>query len=255
MSDLVLREDRGGVAILTLNRPDKVNALSGEMFEKLEEHLKQIARQSSKIGLIILRGAGGNFSAGYDIKEMTSMVRAHAKPHYESEVIEFLANMPQPSIAVVEGQCITGALELALACDLIVAAESARFNEAYSRWGLTPVWGLSLRLPRRVGSARAREIMFTCRTYDGRRAEQINLANYCFTDADLEAEVETLAADILANSWYSNQVCKRVLIETDALPLAEAHSLEIFKNEGLAPDAEKRLRAFLDRKKSPESSS
>jgi len=248
MSDLVLREDKGGVAILTLNRPDKLNALSGPMFEALDEHLKTIARQSSKIGLVVLRGAGGHFSSGYDMAEIAKAVRAHAKPHYESEVIEFLANMPQPTIAVIEGQCCTGALELALACDLIVAAESARFSEVYSRWGLTPIWGLSLRLPRRVGSARAREIMFTCRVYDGKRAEQINLANYCFPDAALEEELDRLAADILANSWYSNQVCKRVLIETDALPLKEAHALEMFKNEGLAPDAEQRLKAFLQRK-------
>lgn len=249
MSELVLREDKDGVATLTLNRPEKFNALSNDMFEALDEHLKVIARQSSKIGLVVLRGAGGNFSAGYDMKEIAQTVRAHAKPHYESEVIEFLANLPQPAIAVVEGQCSTGALELALACDLVVAAESARFSEAYSRWGLTPIWGLSLRLPRRVGSARAREIMFTCRTYDGRRAEQINLANYCFPDDRLEAELEHLATDILANSWYSNQVCKRVLIETDALPLNQAHGLDIFKNEGLAPDAEQRLKAFLERKR------
>jgi enoyl-CoA hydratase/carnithine racemase len=249
MNDLVLREDKDGVAFLTLNRPDKVNALSNAVFEALDVHLKAIARQSSKIGLVVLRGAGGNFSAGYDMAEIMSAVRAHAKPHYESDVIEFLAHLPQPTIAVIEGQCCTGALELALACDLIVAAESARFSEVYSRWGLTPIWGLSIRLPRRVGSTRAREIMFTCRTYDGRRAEQINLANYCFPDAELDEELARLAADILANSWYSNQVCKRVLIETDALPLAEAHGLEIFKNEGLAPDAEQRLKAFLDRKR------
>jgi enoyl-CoA hydratase/carnithine racemase len=248
MTDLVLREDRDGAAILTLNRPDKLNALSNGVFEALDAHLKAIARQSSKIGLVILRGAAGNFSSGYDMAEIAQSVRAHAKPHYESEVIEFLANLPQPTIAVIEGQCCTGALELALACDLIVAAETARFSEVYARWGLTPIWGLSLRLPRRVGSARAREIMFTCRTYDGRRAEQINLANYCFADAELETELARLSADILANSWYSNQVCKRVLIESDALPLPEAHGLEIFKNEGLAPDAEQRLRAFLDRK-------
>lgn len=248
MTELVLREDKEGAAILTLNRPGKLNALSGEMFEALDEHLKAVARQSSKIGLVILRGASGNFSSGYDMAEIARAVRAHAKPHYESEVIERLANLPQPTIAVIEGQCCTGALELALACDLIVAAETARFSEVYSRWGLTPIWGLSLRLPRRVGSARAREIMFTCRTYDGVRAEQINLANYCFPDSTLEQELTRLASDILANSWYSNQVCKRVLIETDALPLNEAHGLEIFKNEGLAPDAEERLKAFLDRK-------
>jgi enoyl-CoA hydratase/carnithine racemase len=249
MTDLVVREDRDGVAILTLNRPDKLNALSNDMFEALDEHINALARQSAKVGLVVLRGAGGNFSSGYDMAEIVRSVRAHAKPHYESEVIERLANLPQPTIAVVEGQCCTGALELALACDLIVASESARFSEVYSRWGLTPIWGLSLRLPRRVGSARAREIVFTCRIYDGRRAEQINLANYCFAADRLEEELAQLAADILANSWYSNQVCKRVLIETDALPLHEAHGLEIFKNEGLAPDAERRLMAFLDRKK------
>jgi enoyl-CoA hydratase/carnithine racemase len=249
MTSLVTREDRNGAAILTLNRADKLNALSGEMFEALEDKLKLIAREKSKIGLIILRGAGGNFSSGYDMREVAALAKAHAKPHYESEVIELLANMPQPAIAVVQGQCSTGALELALACDLIVAAESAQFSESYSRWGLTPVWGLSLRLPRRVGSARAREIMFTCRTYDGRRAEEINLANFCFADDRLEEELEQLSADILANSWYSNQVCKRVLIETDALPLKHAHALEIFKNEGLAPDADDRLKAFLERKR------
>jgi enoyl-CoA hydratase len=249
MSDLVQREDRGGLAILTLNRPDKLNALSNEVFEALEQHLELIARQPHKVGLVVLRGAGGNFSAGYDMKEILQAVRAHAKPHYESEVIEFLANLPQPVIAAVEGLCSTGALELALACDLIVASESARFSEVYTRWGLTPIWGLSLRLPRRVGSARAREIMFTSRVYDGRQAEHIGLANYCFTADRFEAELDRLAEDILANSWYSNQVCKRVLIESDALPLHEAHALEMFKNEGLAPDAEKRLMGFIERKK------
>jgi len=248
-SSLVTREDRNGIAILTLNRPDKVNALCNEMFEALDEHLRVISRQKKEIGLIILRGSGGNFSAGYDMKEISGLVRAHAKPHFESEVIEYLANMPQPAIAVVQGQCSTGALELALACDLVVASESAQFSESYSRWGLTPVWGLSLRLPRRVGSARAREMMFTSRSYSGRRAEEIGLVNFCFPDDLLEAELDRLAADILANSWYSNQVCKRVLIETDALPLREAHAHEMFKNEGLAPDAEQRLQAFLQRKK------
>jgi 1,4-dihydroxy-2-naphthoyl-CoA synthase len=162
MSDWVLREDRQGAAILTLNRPDKLNALNSEMFEALEEHLHNLSRETRQIGLIILRGTGGHFSSGYDMAEISQAVKAQAKPHYESEVIEYLANMPQPIIAAVQGECSTGALELALACDLIVTGESARFSEVYVRWGLTPIWSLSLRLPRRVGSARAREIIFTC---------------------------------------------------------------------------------------------
>ncbi len=249
MSEWVLREDRDGLAILTLNRPEKLNALTTEMFEALDDHLHRLMREFRQFRLVILRGAGGNFSAGYDMGEITQAVKAHAKPHYESEVIECLANMPQPVIAVVQGQCSTGALELALACDLIVAGESARFSEVYGRWGLTPIWGLSLRLPRRVGSARAREMLFTGRTYDAHQAQHFHLANFCYPEDRLEEELAKLSEDILSNSWYANQLCKRILIETDALPLREAHANEMFKNEGLAPDAEQRLAAFVNRKK------
>jgi enoyl-CoA hydratase/carnithine racemase len=241
MTELVLRHDHLGVATLTLNRPDKLNALSRDLFEELETHIDKIARETRKTGLVILRGAGGTFSAGYDMAEVADAVRAHAKPHFQSDVIEKLANLPQPVISAVQGQCSTGALELALAADLIVASQSARFSDVYAQWGLTPIWGLSLRLPRRVGSAKAREMLFTCRTLTGSEAEDIHLANFCFPDDRFEAELATLSRQIIANSWYSNTVNKRVLIETDALPLAEAHALDIFKNEGVAPDAERRV--------------
>src|SRR6204780_3857643 len=248
MSELVLRQDRGGVATLTLNRPEKLNALTKEVFEALEVHLDVLAREQRKVGLVILRGAGGNFSAGYDMEEVRDNVRAHGKTHYESEIIEKLASLPQPVISAVEGQCCTGSLELALAADLIVATESACFSDNYARWGLTPVWGLSLRLPHRVGTAKASEMMFTCRSYSGVQAHEMHLANFCFPDAQFEAELASLSADILANSWYANQVSKRALIESDGLSLHDPHALELFKNEGLAPDAELRVAGFFDRK-------
>jgi enoyl-CoA hydratase len=248
MSDLVLRENRDGMAILTLNRPEKLNALSKDLVEVLEDHVERIARESKTIGLVVLRGAGGNFSSGHDMNEVLAQVRAHAKPHHYVEVIEKIANLPQPVVSAVQGHCSTGALELALAADLIVAAESASFCDAYARWGLTPIWGLSLRLPHRVGTAKASEMMFTCRSYSGREAHDMHLANFCFTDASFEAELKTLTADILANSWYSNQVNKRVLMASDALTLDAAHSLELFKNEGLAPDAPERVARFFKRK-------
>ena len=102
------------------------------------------------------------------MSEVLSQVKAHAKPHHYVEVIDKVANLPQPVISAVQGHCSTGALELALAADLIVAAESASFCDAYARWGLTPIWGLSLRLPHRVGTAKASEMMYTCRSYIGR---------------------------------------------------------------------------------------
>jgi enoyl-CoA hydratase len=245
MNSLVRRENSGGAATLTLNRPEKLNALSKEVFEELGAHVDAIARETRKIGLVVLRGAGANFSAGYDMAEVLEHVKAHAKPHFHSEVIRKIANLPQPVISAVQGHCSTGALELALAADLIFAAESARFSDVYARWGLTPVWGLSLRLPHRIGTAKASEMMFSCRSYSGRQAEDMHLANFCFPDDRFDAELVALSADILSNSWYANQVNKRALIETDGLSLNDAHALELFKNEGLAPDAAKRIQKFF----------
>jgi enoyl-CoA hydratase len=248
MSSLVRRENNGGVATLTLNRPEKLNALSKDMFEELDVHVDAIARERKKVGLVVLRGSGGHFSAGYDMSEVLEHVKAHAKPHFHSEVIQKVANLPQPVISAVQGHCSTGAMELALAADLIVAAESAQFSDVYARWGLTPVWGLSLRLPHRIGTAKASEMMLTCRTYSGRQAEAMHLANFCFPDARFDEELAALCSDVLGNSWYANQVNKRALIEIDGLSLHDAHALEMFKNEGLAPDASQRVAKFLARR-------
>src|SRR6202050_109415 len=248
MNNLVQRHNSGGTATLILNRPEKLNALSKGMFEALREHVDAIARETKKIGLVVLRGAGFNFSAGYDMNEVLDHVKAHAKPHFHSEVIRKIANLPQPVISAVQGHCSTGALELALAADLIVASESAQFADVYARWGLTPVWGLSLRLPHRIGTAKASEMMFSCRSYSGKQAEAMHLANFCFPDDRFDAELSALSEDILRNSWYANQVNKRALIEIDGLSLHEAHALELFKNEGLAPDAARRIAKFFDKR-------
>ncbi|HTC17376.1 MAG TPA: enoyl-CoA hydratase/isomerase family protein [Steroidobacteraceae bacterium] len=249
MNDLVLREDKDGAAILTLNRPAKLNALCKEMVEVLEEHVDAIARETKTVGVVVLRGAGGNFSSGHDMDEVLSQVKAHAKPHYYVEVIDKVADLPQPVISAVQGHCSTGALELALAADLIVASESASFCDAYARWGLTPIWGLSLRLPHRVGTSKAGEMMYTCRSYSGREAHDMHLANFCFANDMFEAELSAIIADILANSWYSNRVNKRALLESNGLTLQDAHALALFKNEGLAPDAAQRLTRFFKGRK------
>ena len=249
MNDLVLRENRDGAAILTLNRPAKLNALSKDLIETLEEHIDHIARETKTVGLVILRGAGGNFSSGHDMTEVLSQVKARAKPHHYVEVIDKVADLPQPVISAVQGHCSTGALELALAADLIVASASACFTDAYARWGLTPIWGLSLRLPHRIGTAKAAEMMYTCRRYSGAEAFEMHLANFCFADEEFEAGLAGLAADILANSWYSNRVDKRALIESDGLTLRDAHALSLFKNAGLAPDAAQRVARFFKQRK------
>ncbi len=218
MAGLVLREDRGGLATLTLNRPEKLNSINLEMFVELRAHVEQIARETERIGLVVVRGAGKCFSAGHDLADIAKGERP-PKPNFQSETVERLADLPQPVISAVHGHCYTGALELALAGDLIVAAESAKFADTHAKWALTPIWGMSQRLPRRVGPSKAREMMLTCRTYSGVEAAAMGLANICVPDASFDNELRALADSILANSWFSHRANKRLLIETDGMPL------------------------------------
>lgn len=248
MSDLVQRQDQDGVATLTLNRPDKCNALSRDLFKELAAHVEALARDTRRIGLVVLRGAGSNFSSGYDMSEVLTYVRSRTKPQYESDVIDELAALPQPVISAVEGHCSTGALELALAADLIVASETAQFSDVYAKWGLTPVWGLTLRLPHRIGTAKAAEMMLTSRVYSGREAQAMHLVNFCYSPASFESELQRLCADIVANAWFANHVVKHALVETDGLPLRAAYARDLFKNEGLAPDAVRRIESFFKRR-------
>jgi hypothetical protein len=151
----------------------------------------------------------------------------------------------EASLMVRQGDKIIVPEGSALRSRLSVMAAS---RQAVSpKWGLTPVWGLSMRLPHRIGTAKAAEMMYTCRSYSGAEAEHMHLANFCFPDDRFDAELAALCADILSNSWYANQVNKRVLIETDGLSLHDSHALELFKNEGLAPDAAKRIAKFFSR--------
>jgi enoyl-CoA hydratase/carnithine racemase len=240
-ADLVLRSDKGGVAQLTLNRPDKLNALNVALFEALEAHVADLERAPA--GVVVVRGAGRCFSAGHDLGDIATGERL-PRPNYQSHVIERLADLPVPVISAVHGHCYTGALELALVGDIILAAESAKFADTHAKWALTPVWGLSQRLPRRIGTYKAREMMFTCRTYSGRAAEAMGLANACVPDAEFEAALEALAAEILANSSFSHAANKRLLLHTDGLPIDAGLAHEVYHGEGRGPDMETRIAAF-----------
>ncbi len=249
MPGLVLREDRNGLTTLVLNRPDKLNALNVEMFVELREHIERISAETDRVGLVIVRGAGKCFSAGHDLGDIAKGERP-PRPHFQSETIERLANLPQPVISAVHGHCYTGALELALAGDLIIAAESAKFADTHARWALTPAWGMSQRLPRRIGPYKAREMMFTCRTYSGAEAVQMGLANICVPDERFYAELASIADAILANSWFSHRANKKLLIDTDGLPLAAGLAHEIYRSPGVGPDMRERIAAFTGKKSS-----
>jgi enoyl-CoA hydratase len=243
MTDLVTRTDEDGLCTLTLNRPDKLNALNVPMFVQLRAHVDQIMVQTETVGCVVLRGAGRAFSAGHDLKDIQSGERP-PHPYFQAETVSCLANLPQPVIVAVHGHCYTGALELALAGDLIVASVSARFADTHSRWGLTPLWGMSQRLPRRVGVAKAKEMMLTGRVYTGEEAASMGLVNLCVPDERFDQEVEGLARSILANSWFSNRANKLLVNETDGMPLPDGLRYEIEKSPGWGPDAWQRMAQF-----------
>ena len=240
---LVLRSDADGVATLTLNRPEALNALSPSLFVELREHLEQIAQETETVGAVILRGAGRSFSAGNDIKAIQAGDRAPSA-HFQAETLDFIEAMPQPVIASVQGHCYTGALELALACDLLVAAESARFADTHGKWSMTPTWGMSQRLPRRVGPLKAKQMMFTGTPVGGQEAVALGLANMCVPDDQLEAAARDLAATIASNSWHTVRADKRLVNEGQRYTLAEGLDYERRTSPGAGPDMAERLKGF-----------
>lgn len=247
MSALVVREDKNGLATLTLNRPDRLNALSVAMFSELQVHVDSIATDTDRIGLVVLRGAGKSFSSGHDVADIAAGERP-PRPHFFAEIIERLANLPQPVISAVHGHCYTGALELALAGDLIFVAGSAKFADTHAKLALTPIWGMTQRLPRRVGKSKAMEMLLTARPYSGAEALAMGLADICVADDVFDAELRKLTDGILAQSWISYRRYKRLLIETDGMPLAAGLAYEVYRSPGRGPDTAERLAAFLSRK-------
>jgi enoyl-CoA hydratase len=246
MSDLVLRADANGLTTLTLNRPDKLNALNVALFSQLDAHIADIEASPEGVGVVVVRGAGRCFSAGHDLSDIAAGERL-PRPNFQAGIIERLANLPLPVINAVHGHCYTGALELALAGDLIIAAAGARFADTHARFALTPVWGMSQRLPRRIGTYKAREMMFTCATYSGEEAAAMDLANFVVPDGEFDAAIETLVGQILANSPFSHRANKRLLVETDGLPQREGLAHEVFRGAGRGPDMEQRIAAFANR--------
>jgi enoyl-CoA hydratase/carnithine racemase len=245
---VVLREDRDGLAILTLNRPDKLNSLTVGMFEELRKHVLALYKDDS-IGCVVLRGAGRCFSAGHDLADIAEGEAVPSRG-WHSETLRLMERLPKPVIAAVHGHCYTGALEVALAADFIVAAESAKFGDTHAKWALTPIWGMSQRLPRRVGIATAKRLMFTAEMFGAAEAFRIGLAELVVPDAEFDAAIDRIARQILANSPFSHAANKRLLEATDARDMDSGLQLEILNNEGVGPDMQARIGAFMGKGRS-----
>jgi enoyl-CoA hydratase len=225
MNQVLLRARTDRVEVLTLNRPDQLNALSPGLQAALMEAAEDLAA-AEDVDCVVICGAGRAFCAGFDLKAW-SQAKEQLPLDYGTRLLSALSALPQPVIAAVHGICFTGGLELALAADFIVAAEGARFRDTHARLGLHAAWGITQRLPRRIGVAAAKELMFTSREVGGREALALGLAARCVPDTDFDAAVMACAREVAACApaavrWVKDQVD----VGAD-LPLAEALHYEL----------------------------
>lgn len=235
----VVRADVGRVTVLTLNRPDKLNAINRPMLSELRGHLEQLATDDS-VGCVVVAGAGRSFGAGHDLGA-TGLQDEGEWRYFDAETVDLLERLPQPTIARVQGYCLTGSLELALACDLLVAGRSAVLADTHGEWGLVPVWGMSVRLPERIGPARAKDLAFTCRRVTGPEALEIGLVDRCVDDDMLEEASLQLAEQIAANSAGTNRMTKALYAARPTMSRQGALAFERTRPWGLPADRDVRL--------------
>jgi 2-(1,2-epoxy-1,2-dihydrophenyl)acetyl-CoA isomerase len=256
MSDL-LESVKDGVAVLTLNRPDRLNAMSGEMLDAMLEALPRLADDAA-VGALVLTGAGRGFCAGGDVKAMAegrefggdTLEEKASALRSRMEVARWLHEMPKPTIAMVRGAAAGAGLSLAMACDLRIAGDSARFASAFARVGYSGDFGGSWFLTQLVGTAKARELYYTAEILGAEQALALGLANRVVPDARLEEETLALARRIAAGPRIAFGYMKRNMNAAEAGTLKDLLDLEAWHHTrcGMTEDHREAARAFVDKR-------
>ena len=250
-----LLERRGHVLIVTMNRPQVRNALSGPMMALLREAWDQVDSDPA-IRVCVLTGAGGAFCAGADLKAMT---RSHPGESFRAGDTDMSAipallkgrRLTKPLIAAVEGPAIAGGTEILQATDIRVAGESARFGISEARWGLFPLGGSAVRLTRQIPYTVAADLLLTGRHISAAEAREIGLIGHVVPDGQALAKALELAGLIAANGPVAVRGILRTIRETEGMPENEAFRVEaeigtaVFRSE----DAKEGPRAFTEKRK------
>ena len=221
-------DKKDGIATVTLDRPEKLNALSDAMHDQLYQYWNGLAADADTRA-VILTGAGRAFSAGGDISNMakSDIVSGRARSHTRHRMILALANLEKPVIAAVRGPCYGIANALALACDLIVASDTARFSMAFKKVGVVPDGGAIFFLTQHLGIGKAKELVYTARAFDANEAKALGLVARVVADADLEKESRALARELAESATYALALAKK-MFQSMYLPTLE-NLLEIEK--------------------------
>ena len=248
---LIARE--GNLVVLTLNRPDKLNALNAELLAELDAALATLSADPS-VSCAILTGAGEKaFAAGADIAAMLEMSTEQARAFSElgHRICSRLEKAPFPVIGAINGFALGGGCELALACDFLYASDKAKLGQPEVNLGVMPGFGGTQRLARRVGIGRARELCYTGDTVPADEALRIGLVNAVVPAAELMTKVREVATKIATKGRLAVAQCKRVLYTGADIPLDVANALETQSFAMLfgTQDRAEGMKAFLDKRK------
>jgi enoyl-CoA hydratase len=252
---LIVTED-GPVALLTLNRPDKLNALNRALLAEVGRAVAELAARpvATRPRAAILTGAGDKaFAAGADVAELSTLgvEAARSLSEHGQRVGRVLEEAPFPIIAAVNGFALGGGCELALACDFIHASDRARFGQPEVALGLVPAFGGTQRLLRRVGVGRARELVTSGRNVDAAEAKAIGLANEVHPHAELLERVKALAETIAEKAPLAVAAAKRLLLRGESIDLTAGCELETEAFGALfaSHDAKEGTSAFVAKRK------
>jgi enoyl-CoA hydratase len=252
MDDLVLLEVADGVATVTLNRPGAMNALSKALRSRLYEVMTAVDGDDD-VRAVVLTGAGERaFTAGLDLKELGSQAGALGSANAtgaDENPVKAIELCRKPVVGAINGVAITGGFEVALACDILIASENARFADTHARVGVMPGWGLSQKLSRLIGISRAKELSLSGNFLDAATAERWGLVNRVVPAGELLAAARKLAGDIASADAGFIAEYKRLIDDGFARPFGEAMALEHERssaaNRAVTPEAVEARRAAV----------
>ncbi|MCZ6726507.1 MAG: enoyl-CoA hydratase-related protein [Acidobacteria bacterium] len=251
MSDVLLVERDGRVAILTINRPDKLNALNTEVRDAAVKILGELAEDDG-VGVVVITGAGEkSFIAGAEIGEFEGRTPFDQRDAMSSpRIFDLMASFPKPVIAMINGFCLGGGCELAMSCDIRVAADSARFGQPEIKLGLIPGGGGTQRMPRLIGTGQTMRLMLTGDMIPAAEAKEIGLVEIVHPAAELREKTLELAHKIAAKSPLTLKIAKEAIRAAERLPIEDGITYErdlfclVFSTE----DKAEGVKAFLEKR-------